>query len=126
MSFRDFFGVAVVSSSDAHLKDGSCRELPPHMRKALQDLQPHQPQIENTRHSQIIDKRASQCLVTLRVQVPNNHILTPNLYYNHYYPKPKYLTIVYMDPLGKLPETLVSEDLEGGRGNEIEAACLAL
>ena len=25
---------------------------------------------------------------TLRVQVPNNHILTQNLYYNYYYPKP--------------------------------------
>ena len=38
----------------------------------------------------------------LRVQVPNNHILTPNLYYNYYYPNPKYLIIGYMDPLGCL------------------------
>ena len=38
--------------------------------------------------------------ITLRVQVPNNHILTQNLYYNHYYPKPKYLIIGYLDPLG--------------------------
>ena len=38
--------------------------------------------------------------VTLRVQVPNNHILTQNQYYNYYYPKPKYLIIGYMDPLG--------------------------
>ena len=37
---------------------------------------------------------------SLRVQVPNNHILTQNLYYKYYYPKPKYLTIGYMDPLG--------------------------
>ena len=37
---------------------------------------------------------------TLRVQVPHNHILIPNLYYNYYYPKPKYLTIEYMDPSG--------------------------
>ena len=37
---------------------------------------------------------------TLRVQVPNNHILTQNQYYNFYYPKPKYLIIGYMDPLG--------------------------
>ena len=37
---------------------------------------------------------------TLRVQVPNNHILTQNLYYNYYYPKPKYLIIGYLDPLG--------------------------
>ena len=26
--------------------------------------------------------------VALRVQVPNNHILTQNLYHNYYYPKP--------------------------------------
>ena len=38
---------------------------------------------------------------TLRVQVPNNHILTQNLYYNYNYPKPKYLIIGYLDPLGK-------------------------
>ena len=37
---------------------------------------------------------------TLRVQVSNNHILTQNQYYNYYYPKPKYLTIGYLDPLG--------------------------
>ena len=37
----------------------------------------------------------------LKVQVPNNHILTQNLYYNYYYPKPKYLIIGYMDPLGR-------------------------
>ena len=36
----------------------------------------------------------------LRVQVPNNHILTQNQYYNYYYPKPKYLIIGYMHPLG--------------------------
>ena len=39
--------------------------------------------------------------VTLRVQVPNNHILTQNLYYNYNYSKPKYLIIGYLDPLGK-------------------------
>ena len=39
-------------------------------------------------------------LHTLRVQVPNNHVLTQNLYYNSYYPKPKYLIIGYLDPLG--------------------------
>ena len=38
--------------------------------------------------------------LTLRVQVPNNHVLTQNLYYNSYYPNPKYLIIGYMDPLG--------------------------
>ena len=34
---------------------------------------------------------------SLRVTVPNNHILTQNLYYNYYYPNPKYLIIGYMD-----------------------------
>ena len=37
---------------------------------------------------------------SLRVQVPNNHILTQNLYYNYYYPNPKYLIIGYLDPYG--------------------------
>ena len=32
--------------------------------------------------------------------MPKNHILTGNLYYNYYYPKPKYLIIGYLDPLG--------------------------
>ena len=39
--------------------------------------------------------------VTLRVQVPNNQILTQNLYYNYYYKNPRYLIFGYMDPLGK-------------------------
>ena len=39
--------------------------------------------------------------LTLRAQVPNNHILARNLYYSQYYPKPKYLIVGYMDPLGK-------------------------
>ena len=38
--------------------------------------------------------------IPLRVQVPNNHILTQNLYYNYFYPNPKYIMIGYMDPLG--------------------------
>ena len=40
------------------------------------------------------------CCISLRVQVPNNHIPTQNLYYRYYYPNPKYLIIGYMDPLG--------------------------
>ena len=36
---------------------------------------------------------------SVRVQVPNKHILTQNLYYNYYYPKSKCLIIGYMDPL---------------------------
>ena len=39
-------------------------------------------------------------IVALGVQVPNNHILTQNLYYNYYYPKPRFLLIGYLDPLG--------------------------
>ena len=35
---------------------------------------------------------------TIRVQVPNNHILTQNVYYKHYYPTPKYLIIGHMGP----------------------------
>ena len=38
--------------------------------------------------------------IALRVQVPNNHIRTQNLYCNYYYPDPKYLIIGYMDRLG--------------------------
>ena len=49
-------------------------------------------------HGKVPQKPEKQ---TLRVQVPNNHILTLNLYYNYYYPNPKYLIIGYMDPLGK-------------------------
>ena len=32
------------------------------------------------------------------VQVPNIYILTQNLYYNYYYPKPKYPIFGYLDP----------------------------
>ena len=50
---------------------------------------------------------SSVCLLlvsrlTLRVQVPNNHMPTQNLHYNYNYPKLKYLTIGYLDPLGKV------------------------
>ena len=38
-------------------------------------------------------------ILTLRVQVPSNPILTQNLYYNYYYAKPKCLIIGYLDPL---------------------------
>ena len=36
--------------------------------------------------------------VALRVQVPNNHTLTQNLYHDYYYPNPKYPNIGYLDP----------------------------
>ena len=51
--------------------------------------------------------------VALRVQVPNNHILTQNLYYHYYYPKPKYLVIGYLDPLGRVLELMDAYGLEG-------------
>ena len=41
-------------------------------------------------------------ITTLKVQVPNNHIHAQNMHYNYYFPKPKYLIIEYLDPLGKL------------------------
>ena len=54
------------------------------------------------RHTQCgSTKRFFTCRLTLRVQVPNNQILTPNLYCNYYSPTPKYQIIGYMDPLGK-------------------------
>ena len=40
--------------------------------------------------------------LALSVQVPKDHIFTPNLYQNHYYPNPKYLIVGYMDPLGRV------------------------
>ena len=49
-------------------------------------------------------RKMEKMSVTLRVQVPNNQILTQNLYYNYYYPKPKYLIVGYMDPLGQLAQ----------------------
>ena len=59
----------------------------------------------------------------LRVQVLNNHILTQNQYSNYYYPKPKYLIIGYMDPLGSYvspslawAHDLGSRDVEGVNG----------
>ena len=36
--------------------------------------------------------------MTLRVQVPNNHILAQNMHYKYYCPNPKYLIIGSMDP----------------------------
>ena len=45
-------------------------------------------------------------LQALRVQVPNNHILTQNLYYNYYSPKPRYPIIGYLDPLGSISRNM--------------------
>ena len=51
--------------------------------------------------------------LTLRVQVPNYHILTQNLYYNYYYPNPKYLNFGYMDPLGDKQNKLQNRKILG-------------
>ena len=48
----------------------------------------------------LVCSSTEKLIIPLRVQVPNNHILTQNQYYNSYYPNPKYLIIGYMDPLG--------------------------
>ena len=50
--------------------------------------------------------------MTLRVQVPSNHILTPNLYHNSRYPKPKYLTMGYLDPEGDVGLRFGVEDFK--------------
>ena len=57
-----------------------------------------------------------QCrgVVTQGVQIPNHHILTQNLYHNSYYPKPTYLIIGYLDPLGKLGFRAQGVGLSGG------------
>ena len=47
---------------------------------------------------------------TVRVQVPNNHILAQNLYHIYYYPKPKYLIIGFLGLCVKLPEFYVVLD----------------
>ena len=64
---------------------------------------PHKPTtttINGIRDRGVYFDGVSVISITLRVQVPNNHIPTPNLYHNYYYPKPKYPIIGYLDPLG--------------------------
>ena len=50
------------------------------------------------RPSPKLETSGKKFCLTLRVQVPNNHMLTQNHYYDSYYPDPKYLIIGYMDP----------------------------
>ena len=45
-------------------------------------------------------------IITLRVQVPNNHIFSHNIELLNYYPKPKYLIIGSFGPLGLGQEPL--------------------
>ena len=63
---------------------------------------------------------------TLRVQVPDYHILTRNLYYNYYYPHPIYLHIRYLDSLGdNAIETCcgcLGLWVEGGSGLRVQAS----
>ena len=72
----------------------ACRPLKCQGDTELKALQVHRLQIRIKTAIKTSD------LLTLRVQVPNNHILTQNMYYNYYYPNPKYQIIGYMDPLG--------------------------
>ena len=44
----------------------------------------------------VCDRLYRERPLTLRVQVPNNHIPTQNLYYKYYYLKPKYQIIGYI------------------------------
>ena len=44
---------------------------------------------------------------TLRVQVPNNHILTHNLYYNYYHPKPKVPKYWVLGPSGIITVVMI-------------------
>ena len=65
------------------------------------------------RRCSALEEKVADGVIALRVQVPNNHILTQNLYYNYYYPNSKYLIVGYMDPLGRslsnsLPPRFVS------------------
>ena len=52
-------------------------------------------------------------------------MLTQNLYYNHYYPNPKYLIIGYMDPLGTGGATMAfsspAAEAEAARAQMLEA-----
>ena len=62
---------------------------------------------KNHKHASLepVSSKSTEALdnFAARVQVPNNHILTQNLYYNHYYQNPKYPIIRYMDPQGLQP-----------------------
>ena len=62
--------------------------------------------------------------LTLRVQVPNNHILAQHLYYNFYYAKHTYVIIGYLDPLVstlvcRLGHNMVRVHKMGGNNNAI-------
>ena len=82
-----------ISSITKHV---ASKEKPPGLYSlSLNDIKPA--------HHKLLALQANaqpQFKLTLRVQVLNNHILTQNQYHNYYHPKPKYLAIAYMDPLG--------------------------
>ena len=62
-----------------------------------------------------VGKTILGCNEALRVQVPKSHLLAQNLYHDSYYPKPKYLIIWYVDPLG---------GTGSGRRARVEQACV--
>ena len=63
-------------------------------------LEPHKLSTVYGRRSLDPDEftRGFRVYSSLRVQVPNSHILTQDLYYNYQYQNPKYPIIGYMEP----------------------------
>ena len=57
--------------------------------------------VDRARRAEGLVMTQQELSITLRVQVPNTHMLTQNLYYNYYYPNPRYVIIWYLDPLGQ-------------------------
>ena len=47
------------------------------------------------------DNEGKELVASLKVQVPNNHIVTQSLYYNYYEPELKYLIIGYLEAKSK-------------------------
>ena len=82
---------------------GTCQWLFPQCPKSLviRNYANHGKVARDGLRSKIFRGRYFADYIALRVQVPNKYILTQNLYYNCYYPNPKYLIIGYMDPLGR-------------------------
>ena len=80
----------------SHVGSTHCSDTS-HKQHLKEDFNPHV--LRGTRPGATrIAKTFKYQAPALRVQVPNNHILAQNLYYNCYYPKAEYLIIGYMDP----------------------------
>ena len=57
-----------------------------------------EPRVDNAKAPYRLKRLNSRLPDSLRVQVPENHVLAQDLYYSYYYPKLKYLIIGYLDP----------------------------